>query len=184
MSEYRRVWVPGGTYFFTVNLLARKKNDLLIRNIELLREVVRRVKRKHPFIIHGWVVLPNHFHCIINLPEGDSDFALRIRLIKSGFSKQLPKNERLSESRIKRGERGIWQRRYWEHMIRDQSDFSAHMDYIHINPVKHGLVNQVKDWPYSTFHKSVEDGIYDEDWAGSMEADEVEYGDELFGAIR
>ena len=114
MPEYRRIWVPGGTYFFTVNLLERQNNNLLVRNIGLLREVVRKVRNNHQFEIHGWVVLPDHIHCIMSLPNGDSDFALRWRLIKSGFSKQLPKNERLSKSRIKRGERGIWQRRYWD----------------------------------------------------------------------
>ena len=177
MPEYRRIWVPGGTYFFTVNLLERQNNNLLVRNIGLLREVVRKVRNNHQFEIHGWVVLPDHIHCIMSLPNGDSDFALRWRLIKSGFSKQLPKNERLSKSRIKRGERGIWQRRYWEHMIRDQSDFNAHMDYIHINPVKHGFVSKVKDWSYSTFHKLVEQGIYESDWAGSQIADSLVYED-------
>ena len=177
MPEYRRIWVPGGTYFFTVNLLERQSNNLLVRNIGLLREVVRKVRSNHQFEIHGWVVLPDHIHCIMSLPNGDSDFALRWRLIKSGFSKQLPKNERLSKSRIKRGERGIWQRRYWEHMIRDQSDFNAHMDYIHINPVKHGFVSQVRDWPYSTFHKLVEQGVYNLDWAGSQNADGLDYED-------
>jgi len=112
MPEYRRVWVPGGTYFFTVNLLERKNNNLLVRNINLLREVVRKVRDKHQFKIHGWVVLPDHIHCILSLPQNDSDFALRWRLIKTGFSKKLQKTEQLSESRIKRGERGIWQRRY------------------------------------------------------------------------
>ena len=177
MPEYRRIWVPGGTYFFTVNLLERQSNNLLVRNIGLLREVVRKVRSNHQFEIRGWVVLPDHIHCIMSLPNGDSDFALRWRLIKSGFSKQLPKNERLSKSRIKRGERGIWQRRYWEHMIRDQSDFNAHMDYIHINPVKHGFVSQVRDWPYSTFHKLVEQGVYNLDWAGSQNADGLDYED-------
>ncbi|MDX1811665.1 MAG: transposase [Gammaproteobacteria bacterium] len=177
MPEYRRVWIPGGTYFFTVNLHERKNNNLLIQQIDLLREVIQRVKSKHPFTIHGWVVLPEHFHCILSLPENDSDFATRLRLIKSGFSKLVPNNEQLSESRLKRGERGIWQRRYWDRMIRDQADFNAHMDYIHINPVKHGLVNRVQDWPYSTFHKLVEQGVYELDWAGSQGADGLEYED-------
>ena len=177
MPEYRRVWVPGGTYFFTVNLLGRKNNDLLVRNINSFREIVKKVRKNHQFEIYGWVVLPDHIHCIMSLPKNDSDFATRWRLIKAGFSKQLPKNERVSASRIKRGERGIWQRRYWEHLIRDQSDFNAHMDYIPINPVKHGLVNQVKDWPYSTFHKLIEQGVYESDWAGSKDTDILEYED-------
>jgi putative transposase len=169
--DYRRIWQPGGTYFFTVNCLKRHGNDLLVRNIDLLRESVRIVKQSHPFIIHGWVVLPEHLHCVIELPQGDNDFALRWRLIKMNFSKGLPVIEHRSSVRKQRGERGIWQRRYWEHQIRNEKDFAAHMDYVHINPVKHGLVKQVCDWPYSTFHQLVDKGIYPVDWAGSAEMD-------------
>lgn len=129
--DYRRIWHPGGTYFFTINLLQRKGDDLLIRNIQFLRESVKTVKTHHPFEIHGWVVLPEHMHCLIELPENDTDYATRIRLIKIGFSKAIPKTERRSSMRIKRGERGIWQRRYWDHLIRDEADFQAHLDYIH-----------------------------------------------------
>ena len=166
MPNYRRAWHPGGTYFFTVNLLERQNNDLLVRYIDVLRNNVRNVKENHPFKIHAWVVLPEHLHCIIELPSGDFDFATRWRLIKTEFSKALPVTERRSESRSKRGERGIWQRRFWEHLIRDDADYRAHMDYIHINPVKHGLVECVLDWPYSTFHGLVKEGIYPSDWAG------------------
>lgn len=168
MTDYRRAWHPGGTWFFTVNLLQRRGNDLLTREIALLRVVVAAVRRRHPLHIHGWVVLPDHMHCVIELPEGDTDFALRWRLIRMGFSKGIPKTERRSAVRIRRGERGIWQRRYWEHLIRDAADFQAHMDYVHVNPVKHGLVGSVRDWPYSTFHQLVERGIYPVDWAGSV----------------
>jgi len=111
MPNYRRLWHPGGTYFFTVNLLERGGNDLLVRHIELLRESVRSVKQRHPFKIHAWVVLPDHLHCVIELPKDDMDFPVRWRLIKMGFSKSLPRDERLSEVRRRRGERGIWQRR-------------------------------------------------------------------------
>ena len=168
MPNYRRAWHPGGTYFFTVNLLERTGNDLLVRHIDLLRDAIRKVRVKYPFTIHAWVVLPAHLHCVIELPVGDSDFALRWRLIKIYFSKALPKTEQLSATRIRRGERGIWQRRYWEHLIRDDRDFSAHMDYAHINPLKHGLVKRVADWPYSTFHYLVKEGIYPENWAGDL----------------
>ena len=170
MPDYRRAWHPGGTYFFTVNLLERRDNDLLTRHINTLREVVQSVRLRHPFIIHGWVVLPEHLHCIIELPENDQDFSTRWRLIKSDFSKALPKDERRSEVRVKRGERGIWQRRFWEHLIRDEADFRAHMDYVHFNPVKHGLVKYVKDWPHSTFHRLVEQGVYLLDWAGVVDS--------------
>ena len=162
--EYRRMWCPGGTYFFTINLLQRQGNDLLTRHIGLLRKAVGDVKRRHPFRIHAWVVLPDHMHCVIELPHDDADFATRWRLIKMNFSKSLPKVEPRSAVRIVRGERGIWQRRYWEHLIRDEKDFCAHVDYVHINPMKHGLVDSVQEWPYSTFHRYVEKGIYTEDW--------------------
>ena len=167
--NYRRAWHKGGTYFFTVNCLQRKNNDCLVRHIALLRAVIAKVKLTHSFTIHAWVVLPEHMHCVIELPEGDADFAKRWMLIKMLFSRALPKNERRSGTRIQRRERGIWQRRYWEHLIKDEKDYQAHMDYVHINPVKHGLVKQVKDWPYSTFHKLVEQDIYPQDWGGGME---------------
>ncbi len=164
--DYRRVWHQGGIYFFTVNLLQRKGNNLLVRHIQPLREAVKVVKARHPFEIHGWVVLPEHFHCILELPPDDADFATRLRLIKVAFSKSLPKTERISATRVRRGERGIWQRRYWEHLIRDETDYRAHLDYIHYNPVKHGWAKQVKDWPYSTFHHWVSQGVYPLEWGG------------------
>ena len=169
MPNYRRAWHPGGTYFFTVNLLERRHNNLLVRHIDLLRDAVREVRARHPFEIHAWVVLPEHLHCIIALPEGDHDFAVRWRRIKAIFSKSLPREELLSATRLRRGERGIWQRRFWEHLIRDEQDYAAHMDYVHINPLKHGLVKQVSDWPYSTFHRLVTQAVYPADWAGGLD---------------
>ncbi|MES9963211.1 MAG: transposase [Candidatus Sedimenticola sp. 20ELBAFRAG] len=177
MPNYRRVWMQGGTYFFTVNLVRRKNNDLLVRHIDVLRDVVSKVRIRYPFEIHAWVVLPDHLHCIIALPRGDSNYALRWRLIKSGFSRSIGHNERQSDSRRRRGERGLWQRRYWEHLIRDERDFRAHMDYVHINPLKHDLVERVSDWPYSTFHRLVAQGVYPEDWAGSTLLDAMAYSD-------
>ena len=176
MSNYRRAWHADGTYFFTVNLSQRRGNDLLTRYIDLLRRVVHSVRARHPFHLHGWVVLPEHLHCGIELPPGDADFATRRRLIKLEFSKVLPKDEHLSPVRAARGERRIWQRRYWEHLIRDDKDMQAHMDYVHFNPVKHGVVSRVVDWPYSTFHKLVELGIYSSDRACGM-ADTLGYDD-------
>lgn len=166
--DYRRAWHKGGAYFFTVNLLKRHGNTSLTDNIHLLRHAVLTIKKSYPFVIHAWVVLPDHLHCVIELPQGDADFAKRWMLIKMLFSRSLSKTEYRSNVRIKRRERGVWQRRYWEHLIRDEADFAAHVDYVHINPVKHGLVKQVKDWPYSTFRKLVEAGIYTADWAGSV----------------
>ena len=176
MPDYRRAWHPGGTYFFTVNLLQRQGNDLLTRYIELLRAVVKSVRQRHPFKIHGWVGLPEHLHCVIELPPDDTNHATRWRLIKMEFSKALPRTERLSAVRTRREERGIWQRRYWEHLIRGERDYRAHMDYVHINPVKHGLVGRVADWPYSTFHNMVAEGMYPVNWAGGNDS-ELEYGD-------
>ena len=177
MPDYRRAWLQGGTYFFTVNALQRHGNDLLTRHIDALRDVVRQVRRGHPFQIHAWVVLPDHLHCVIELPPGDDDFALRWRLIKLGFSKRISATERRSAVRQSRGERGLWQRRYWEHLIRDERDFAAHMDYVHFNPVKHGHVASVSDWPYSTFHRLVVAGVYPPDWGGSAQVDGVKCPD-------
>jgi REP element-mobilizing transposase RayT len=122
MANWRRAWWPGGTWFFTVNLLERRNNRLLVEQIDLLRHSVARVQQAHPFAIHAWVVLPDHLHCMLSLPEGDSDFPLRWRLIKSHFSRALPVTERRSQTRLRHGERGIWQRHYWEHLIRDEQN--------------------------------------------------------------
>jgi putative transposase len=165
MPNYRRAWHPGGTWFFTLALQERHNNPLLIQYIDVLRQAVARTRRDHPFIIHGWVVLPDHLHCIIELPPGDTNFSQRLRVIKSNFSRAIPATQHRNESRIRRGERAIWQCRFWEHLIRDQADFNAHMDYLHFNPVKHGLVKSVADWPYSTFHHLVAEQVYPPDWA-------------------
>ncbi|MDM8349812.1 transposase [Pseudomonas sp. sp1636] len=171
MPNYRRVWCPGGTFFFTHALRVRHGNDLLTRHIDILRDSVRITRRRHPFEIHGWVVLSDHLHCVIELPAGECNFALRWRLIKLLFSRAVPADEWRSKILLRRRERGIWQRRYWEHRIRDQDDLNRHLDYLHNNPLKHGLVSRVRDWPYSTFHRMVASGIYPPDWAGSGQSD-------------
>ena len=171
MPDYRRYRIPGGCFFFTVNLNRRRNNDLLIREIELLRDTVRYVRHIHPFSIDGWVVMPEHMHCIWTLPPGDDDYAIRWRAIKALFSRNLPKHEYRTKVRQSRGERGIWQRRFWEHSIRDERDFAAHMDYLHYNPVKHGHVTRVMDWPYSSFLRWVDKGVYPIDWCGGIEHD-------------
>jgi len=168
MPNYRRAFIPGGTYFFTVNLLQRHDNNLLIRELNLLRDTVRRVRKRHPFQIDAWVVLPDHLHCVWTLPSNDSNFSMRWRLIKSGFSRALPKTERRSEIRESAGERGIWQRHYWEHSICDDLDYQRHIDYVHVNPLKQELVRRVIDWPYSTFHQYVAQGIYLPNWGGDI----------------
>ncbi|WP_027858639.1 REP-associated tyrosine transposase [Marinobacterium jannaschii] len=161
--QYRRSTQAGACYFFTVNL-ADRRQDLLVRHIDLLRAAFTKVKRRYPFHIDAAVVLPDHLHTLWTLPEGDADFAKRWRLIKVAFSRELPQDEQISASRRYKGERGIWQRRYWEHLIRDEQDFRNHLDYIHFNPVKHGWVNRCTDWPYSSFHRYVANGFLSEDW--------------------
>lgn len=111
------------------------------------------------------MILPDHLHCIWTMPDGDADFGTRWSLIKAGFSRGIAGGELRRESRIKRGERGIWQRRFWEHLIRDEDDFRNHVDYIHINPVKHGHVRRAIDWPHSSIHRFVRDGLCDPAWA-------------------
>jgi putative transposase len=165
MPDYRRNRVPGGTYFFTVNLLERS-SGLLITHIDALREAVRKVRAQRPFHIDAWVVLPDHMHAVWTLPPSDNDYSARWKAIKIAFAKTLPKTEYLSPARSAKGERGIWQRRFWEHTIRDERDYAAHVDYVHINPLKHGLVSSVKEWPHSSFHRFVEQGVYALDWAG------------------
>ncbi len=165
MSNYRWNCVAGGTYFFTVNLLERKKT-LLVDHIDELRLAITKTQNNKPFHIDGWVILPDHMHCIWTLPKGDDDYSGRWRAIKKEFSKSLPKIERLSKTKVKRNERGIWQHQFWEHTIRDDRDYQAHMDYLHFNPVKHGLVGSVKEWKYSTFHHLVKKGVHPENWGG------------------
>jgi putative transposase len=177
MPDYRRYRVPGGTYFLTINLLERR-SDLLVRHIDALREAVRRTRRERPFHIDAWVVLPEHMHCIITLPSGDDDFSNRIKAMKIRFVRAVPATERRSRTRVARGERGIWQRRFWEHVIRGDPDYARHMDYVHYNPVKHGHVAAVRDWPYSTFHRLVDAGLYSHNW-GTAATDEIPAGEPL-----
>jgi putative transposase len=176
MTHYRRNFIAGGCFFFTVNL-ADRRLALLAEHIDALRAAVRQTQQHHPFTIDAMVVLPDHLHALWTLPEGDANFATRWRLIKSAFSRSFATGERISDSRAARGERGIWQRRYWEHTIRDESDFERHVNYVHINPVKHGLVSQVRDWPYSSFHRMVKSGVYPEDWAGDVSVDGGSFGE-------
>jgi putative transposase len=166
MPNYRRVWMPGGTYFFTVNLRERH-STLLVDRLDALRMAFRVAHATRPFEIIAAVVLPDHLHCIWLLPAGDRDNATRWRHIKTQFSKCVEANERRSASRIVHSERGIWQRRHWERLIRDERDLRSHIDYVHFNPVKHGLVEHVSDWPWSTFHRYVRTGILSRDWGGS-----------------
>jgi putative transposase len=127
------------------------------------------VKQRRPFHIQAVAILPDHLHCIWTLPPGEADFSTRWNLLKGHFSRAVVKDERNSKSRGKRRERGLWQRRFRAHWITDQDDFNRHVDYIHGNPVKHGCVRRVVDWPHSSFHKFVERGIYPATWGYSGE---------------
>ena len=138
--RYRRANVQGGCYFFTV-ALANRQSALLVEQVDILRHAFRVVRQRHPFEIVAMVVMPEHLHAVWQMPPGDADFAMRWSLIKSAFSRAIPKHESIRASRAKKRERGIWQRRYWEHFIRDDNDLAQHVDYIHGNPVKHGLAH-------------------------------------------
>lgn len=147
MPNVLRPRISGATIFFTVNL-ADRSSRLLVDDIDGLRQVVIKTRRERPFTIDAWVVLPDHMHCVWTLPEGDSDYATRWRLIKTRFSRRHPMGPR-RESHIARNERGIWQRRFWEHHIRNAEDYEAHIRYCWENPVKHGYVETPEDWPFS-----------------------------------
>ena len=213
--QYRRAKISGGTYFFTVVTYNRREILCIPANVDLLREVFRKVLIKHPFKIDAMVVLPDHLHCIWTLPPGDSDFSMRWRLIKNYFSRKcvgrvekqnqqnvgwvepakpnkiiMPQNvgwvelakpnnhigsvqkqnqaQFTTPSRLKKKEQPVWQRRFWEHFIRDDQDFISHVEYIHYNPVRHGLVTAPRDWKYSSFHRYVREGMYDPEWGAGI----------------
>ena len=166
MTNYRRAR-GGDTYFFTVVTHLRRPflcSDNARRD---LRASIREVRDTHPFDIDAWALLPDHLHCIWTLPEGDADFSIRWALIKRGFTRRATdwlEPLEVCESRKAKRESGVWQRRFWEHKIRDDRDFSAHCDYIHWNPVKHGLVKTPGDWPWTTLHRFVREGVYPKGW--------------------
>jgi putative transposase len=162
MPDYRRNRVPGGTYFFTVNLFDRSSR-LLVDRIDALREAVRTTRQQRPFHIDAWVVLPDHMHAIWTLPPGDDDYSARWRSIKKSFSKAIAPTEHMSDVQQRRAERGIWQPRFWEHTIRNDADYAAHLDYVHVNPVKHGHIDHPAGWPYSSFRRAVTLGVYPAD---------------------
>ncbi|AXQ29935.1 transposase [Solimonas sp. K1W22B-7] len=164
MSRYRRSHAAGASYFFTV-ALADRRSSALTDNIEKLREVYRKVGQRLPFETIAICILPDHVHAIWQLPEGDADFSQRWSQIKSGFSRHLEPGTR-SLSKLVHRDKGIWQRRFWEHQIRDEEDLRRHAEYTYYNPVKHGLVRRVADWSYSSFQRDVKAGLFPADWAG------------------
>lgn len=165
MRTYRRDRMPGGCYFFTVTLADRQRRTL-IDHIDTLRRAFRLTLAAHPVSIDAIVVLPDHLHCLWQLPPDDDDYPLRWRLIKARFAMGVADDISPTASRRRRGERGVWQRRYWEHRIRDEADHARHMDYIHYNPVKHGHAAKARDWPYSSFRRWAARGMYADDWGG------------------
>ena len=166
MPQYRRAKFKGSIFFFTV-VLAERSSNLLVEQVDRLRQVYRTIQRRRPFDTVAICILPDHIHAIWALPESDVDFSTRWSLIKGGFSRGRAAQPR-SESKILKREKGIWQHRYWEHVIRDDADLEQHIDYIHFNPVKHGHVTRVADWPHSSFHRFVARGELAADWGGDV----------------
>jgi putative transposase len=164
MVHYRRARIPGATYFFTA-ILRDRRSDLLLVRADLLRQVFRDVRRKLPFAIDAVVILPDHIHAIWTLPPGDADYSGRWRAIKARFTRALAKDG-IPLVRNTRGEYDLWQRRFWEHLIRDDDDFARHADYIHHNPVKHRLVANPFDWRLSSIHAYARRGIVTAGWQG------------------
>jgi putative transposase len=175
MVGYRRNFIAGGTYFFTV-ALADRRSKALVEHVGALRLAFRTARRERPFAIEAVVILPDHLHAIFVLPSNDADFSGRWRRIKGHFSNALIDAETELERRSN-GDLALWQKRFWEHTIRDESDFARHVDYIHFNPIKHGLVPRVCDWPHSSFHRYVREGLLPDDWAGVVRESVGEFGE-------
>ncbi|HEY9602222.1 MAG TPA: transposase [Allocoleopsis sp.] len=185
MSQYRRAYVPGGTFFLTLVTYARKPLFSERQNISRLRSVVARTRVERPFEIVGAVILPNHIHFLWTLPSGDCNYSQRIARLKTLFTRSLRGRrslpETVSDSRRKHRESDVWQRRFWEHTIRNEADLERHLDYIHYNPVKHGLVSCPHLWEYSSFHKWVERDGYEVNWGCTCAGRELQVPD--FSAI-
>jgi putative transposase len=169
MPRYIRHFLPGATYFFTVTL-ADRASTLLVDEIARLRMAYAATREQYPFDTVAICVLPDHLHAVWRLPVGDADVPLRWGSIKRAFSRECAATPARSASQARRREKGIWQRRYWEHQIRNEDDLARHVEYIHWNPVKHGLVRQVRDWPFSSFHQWVRRGDLPPAW-GLVEAE-------------
>jgi putative transposase len=179
MPNYIRTQTAGATYFFTVTLENRGER-FLVDHVAELRACLKTVKERHPFDIEAMVVLPEHIHALWRLPVEDGDYATRWMLLKQTFTRRLSELGVLppeaEKPRGRRGERSVWQKRFWEHQIRDDEEFARHVDYIHFNPVKHGWVLRARDWPYSSLHRFVREGRLPEDW-GISAAIEGEFGE-------
>jgi putative transposase len=176
MSRYRRASLKGGSYFFTV---VSERRQRILTNDDVratLREAITEVRRQHPFHIDAWGLLPDHLHCIWSLPEGDADFSTRWRKIKAHVTRHCGARYRhpewLSARRQAKGQGTLWQQRFWEHCLRDEADWRRHVDYLHWNPVKHGVAGRVVDWPWSSFHRFVAEGLYEPGWGEGVAPDQ------------
>ena len=176
MPNYRRSYLKGGTYFFTVATYRRHPIFKKESAVELLMACFKLVSAEYPFRVDAMVILPDHLHCIWTLPDSDFDFSVRWKRLKACFSRNYACSRKadVSESMHKKREKGIWQRRFWEHCIRDQEDFNRHCDYIHYNPVKHELVNLPMEWKYSSFKRFVRNGLYPEAWGQTVRRELME----------
>ncbi len=175
MVRYRRNFLSGGTFFITATL-ADRKSRVLVEYVEPLRTAMRLTRRRYPFGIDAVVVLPDHLHIVMTLPDGDADFSIRWSLIKRRFTSAVA-SAGAPVARHANGEPTLWQRRFWEHTIRDDRDFERHVDYIHYNPVRHGLVGRVRDWPHSSFHRYVRLGLLSQDWGGDLRQERTNFGE-------
>ena len=169
--RYRRITLAGASYFFTVVTYRRQPLFAESQAVRILQAAIERVRQRRPFVLEAQVVLPDRLHALWTLPDVDCDYATRWRLIKEAFTREYALDHRLPSrdaGRRARGEQTVWQRRYWEHLIRNDRDFSAHVEYIHFNPVRHGLVSAPRDWPHSTFLDWVARGSYDPTWGSQQ----------------
>ena len=175
MPDYRRLFRPGGTFFFTV--VTHKRRRLLCgpHACRCLRVAIERIRSDRPFEVLAFVLLPDHFHCVWKLPDDDADFSIRMACIKKDFTKSRLAGGGdeigISRARRNRRERGVWQRRFWEHAIRDEDDLARHVNYIHYNPVKHRMTRCPHEWPFSSFNRWAEDGYYAREWLCNCEDD-------------
>lgn len=179
MSRYRPSQT-GSTYFFTI--VAHGRRPIFCNPVirTSLARAVQFVRETRPFVVDAWVILPDHMHCMWTLPDGDVDYAARWlalkRYVASDVGRRLQESAFAAPSPHHRREVTLWQRQFWEHPIHDQADFERHMDYIHFDPVKHGQVARVQDWPHSTFHRHVQEGTYAPDWHGSEGIEKMSMG--------
>ena len=168
MSDYRRAFVPGGSFFLTIVTAGRAPLFEGLAAVRLLGQCIRAEMAANPFTVDACVLLPDHWHILMSLPSGDSGYSRRIGRIKSAFTRQWRAaggSERsVSDSQRRRHEAGVWQPRFWEHTCESECDFETHFDYVHVNPLKHRFVKRVRDWPHSTFHRWVAAGVYGPDW--------------------